>query len=346
MSHSVGARANNMDAIRLLLAASVILSHSYPLATGNHDGEPIHWLTMGQSTIGSIAVDCFFILSGYLIAQSWLRSSSAKSYFAKRIKRIVPAFLVAATISAFIIAPLYGGHSLDVVQYLKQVVRLRPYEPPGTFASNPFPGAANGSLWTIYYEFACYVGVAIMGVMGLLGRKRLTLALWIASIILGSAYLYTGRHDWQFANWARLLPCYLSGVVFFLYRDRISLNGRGAMAALLALCIAARIPHAWAATAPIAIAYLVLWASFTPVMRVHNAGKFGDFSYGTYLWAFPVQQMIAYHFGPIDPLPMTVMAVVFTAPLAFASWHLAEKPFLKRRETDQTASQPVALSRA
>src|SRR5271154_4636955 len=102
-------RRNNLDFVRLFLAILVIFSHSYPLGLGTEKNEPFMLATNGQITGGSIAVDCFFILSGFLIAHSFIYSNSLLDYFRKRVFRIYPAFIVAMLFGALLIAPIAGA---------------------------------------------------------------------------------------------------------------------------------------------------------------------------------------------------------------------------------------------
>ena len=104
-------RENNLDFVRLSLAVLVIFSHSFPLGNRTEHLEPVVRLTHGQSTAGVIAVDAFFIISGFLITNSFLRSRSVWDYFRKRIARIYPGFLACMLVCALIVAPLAGAAS-------------------------------------------------------------------------------------------------------------------------------------------------------------------------------------------------------------------------------------------
>ena len=157
-------RENNFDLLRFLLAVSVIYSHSYPLTLGADEyAEPMKALSRGRTTIGSIAVDCFFIISGFLITQSWLRSKGFFDYLRRRILRIFPGYIVVLAVCHFVVAPLSGvdvsqTFSGERLRYLVgRMLTLRYYNEPAAFPTNPYPFAINGSLWTIRYEFACYL---------------------------------------------------------------------------------------------------------------------------------------------------------------------------------------------
>ena len=180
-------RRNNLDFVRLSLATLVIISHSFPLATGTEKYEPLLLATHGQTTAGTIAVNLFFVLSGFLIANSLLSSSSAWSYLRKRVRRIYPGFIATLLVGALVVCcwrrpPAHIIRSPRGLEISVGCVRLREFAYDHAFPLNPAPGAINGSLWSISYEFWCYVGVAGLGVVGLLARRRVVLGIFWMSL--------------------------------------------------------------------------------------------------------------------------------------------------------------------
>lgn len=154
---SFHARENNFDFLRFFAAALVLFAHSYPLV-GRREDEPLTLLT-GYEKGGSIAVGVFFVMSGYLIASSWLASSSPKSFLIKRALRIFPALIVAVLLSAFVIGPLVTQFDLGrylaadgTWTYLQNILLVTRYELPGVFTGNLYPDVVNGSLWTLPLE--------------------------------------------------------------------------------------------------------------------------------------------------------------------------------------------------
>jgi peptidoglycan/LPS O-acetylase OafA/YrhL len=345
-------RDNNFDFIRLAMAVLVIYSHSYPLGTGSESAEPFtivtrHQVTGGnQLTGGHIAVDVFFIVSGFLITASYERSSGIASYLKKRVARIYPAFVVAMVFSALVMVPLSGGHLVEtslnrkVLDFVVQTARLQEYHLAGEFAGNPSPGAMNGSLWSIEYEFWCYIGVVFLGLSGILRRQRVLLALFICTVILGYVYavfqLSQGGHilGQIFGSppfWARLLPMYMAGIVFYRFRAHLSLKSSWILVACGLLVAAALVPCGWPLFFPVAGAYLVLAAAYHPAIRLHGWSKYGDFSYGTYLYAFPIQQQLMRWIGhPVSHWVLFGLATPVTLVCAIISWHGVEKWFLRR----------------
>src|ERR1700743_1286518 len=105
MSPRPGNEGNNFDSLRLIFAVLVILSHSFPLGRGSNDTEPLSVITNGALTLGDLSVWGFFVISGFLITQSWLRSSSTGKYLKRRVARIYPGFIVMSLVSALLIVP-------------------------------------------------------------------------------------------------------------------------------------------------------------------------------------------------------------------------------------------------
>lgn len=344
-------RRNNLDFLRLALAVLVILSHSYPLGTATESTEPMHRWTRGQMTFGAVAVDLFFVMSGFLITASVLRSPTLWVYMQRRISRIYPGFITASLLGVGLFGVigaerLVANHWLAAGDFLLQTLRLREFTFQSAFSANPYPNAINGSLWSIQYEFWCYIGVALLAAASILRRPLIVAVLLGVSVLVG---VYFQASDLVLGGkwlgvllgspqlWARLLPFYLAGMVFYLFRGHIPLQGWIAAAALASLVAACWWPWGWAALFPLSGTYLVFYLAFQPRLPLSQAGKFGDFSYGTYLYAFPVQQVLMQHFGHlVAPWRLFVVALPITLLFAVASWYGVERRFLRpvrRKET-------------
>jgi len=339
-------KENNFDFLRLALAVLVIFSHAFPLVTGTEIHEPLRVLTHGQMTCGAFAVDLFFVMSGFLIAGSAQRSRSIGSYLKKRVARIYPAFIVSAVLMALVVLPLSGGTFAEahwparLMDFALQTLRLREFHVKGAFADNPYPGVLNGSVWSIQYEFWCYLGVAMLAAVGLLNLKQRgwVLGIFVASVAISVAFQTQG---WvlggKFAGallgspqlWARLLPFYLAGVVFYLFRDRMRLHAWGGVLALLSLLAASWVNAGWCAVFPVAGAYLVFYVAFARWIPLQRVGRFGDFSYGTYLYAFPIEQLLIIKFGhAASPWLVFGFATPLALLAAIVSWYAVERRFL------------------
>ena len=155
---SLGGRVNNFDFLRLFLAVLVIFSHSFPLGAALDADESFIRLTRGQTTGGTIAVNFFFIISGYLITASFLRAGSVPEYLGNRVRRIYPAFVAAALVGSLVIVPLAGGVVAGdgivgwLVNLIWNTLRLHEFVQLGAFSRNSHPNIVNGSPWTVAYE--------------------------------------------------------------------------------------------------------------------------------------------------------------------------------------------------
>jgi peptidoglycan/LPS O-acetylase OafA/YrhL len=378
-------RANNFDALRFALATAVIFSHSYPLTRGESEAfEPLHWFSHGQIWIGAAAVNCFFIISGFLITQSWLRCRGLVDFFRKRVLRIYPGYLVNAAVCLLIVAPMAGADIHKIVslkdgpRHILKAVLLRgvglqaplvkpdsseapqdldaapPRDPIQTnaFPTNPMPGALNGSLWSIRFEFACYVLTPVIASIGLLKRRRWMVALTVAVLACQVALSIIDPFEGgmaekgpRFASLHLLLRCmvlYFAGVLACLYEDRLP-HGRGwAAAALAAFVAAALVPPAMMVVAPVALTFLVFWFAFEPRIGCQNFAKYGDFSYGIYLYAFPIQQLLVMVAGPMQPVTLFLATLAPTFAAAGASWFLVERPCLRLKSRAARPSTSLA----
>ncbi len=330
-------RENNFDFLRLFFAILVIFCHSYILLRADKDEPFLRW-TNGQVDGGGIAVDCFFILSGYLITASFLRSKSVWSYLGKRSRRIFPGLLAAYVVGAWLVPMIadfpmpYRSTPTGILHFLEMTSRMRALYIHGAFASNPDPNIVNNSIWTIPYEFTCYVLIAMLGVAGLFRRRALLVAVFLLSLVVGSASPIWGpvlsRTHLGLEAWARFIPFYLAGTVAWVFRERIRVTSIGVALCVVSIVIAAAIPFTWNPVFACAGTYLVLAFGGANSIRLHSAARYGDFSYGTYLYAWPVQQCIILFTGVSRPWPLFLMATIATAPFAIASWYLIERPFL------------------
>ena len=330
-------RDNNFDFLRQFAAFLVIFGHSQSIV-----GVPQYGL-WGHG-IATIGVLIFFGLSGYLVTMSWIREPSYLSFFVKRSLRIFPALILCVLLSAFVLGTLLTTLPLSAYfdnamfkLYFNNVV-LRPhYNLPGVFTGNIYPNAVNGSLWSLPVEYACYMLIALIAV----GRERIS-AIAVAIVTLGLFVTwrwYTQVYDGaQIVIWASdlghatsVMPFFMVSALLCILRDKIAFRWDVALVFVLILM---GLEHVWPVVAVnlvtwIFVPYIVLtigWAS-TPVLR--RFGRFGDPSYGMYLYGFPVQQTIVYlSNNQIGFVALTLWTTVSVVVLGLLSWRLLEKPAL------------------
>ncbi len=340
-------QTNNFDFLRFLAASLVIVGHVYPL---NARPDAIEVGSLGLFPSGHIAVCIFFVISGYLIIQSGLKTASVFSYLSKRILRIIPGLFVSLLFAIFIIGPINTTLSLPEyfgnirTYYFLDHIKLYPiYHDtlPGVFESNPHK-SPNGSLWTLPYEFTMYLFVIL--VVFLYRNKWHWFLISFSCFFLFFCFYYPyfqGDKQLMFINLNifHLVDFgiyFVLGMLFYIYQDKIPLHWAGAILAvvlwlgLYPIAQAGYIPLVaitWARY--FSICYLVMYFAFLKG-PLNNFGKSGDYSYGIYIYAFPIQQTIVHFWGAtMPPYQQILLAFVFVLPLAWLSWHFIEKPSLK-----------------
>jgi peptidoglycan/LPS O-acetylase OafA/YrhL len=347
-----GGRGNNLDLLRFCAASLVVLSHSYPLS-GHLADEPLARATR-IFDFASIAVIVFFAISGYLVARSYDRSRSLVAYARSRALRILPAYVAATLYAAFVIGP--WATTLPLADYLADartwiyvretllfvgIDRL-----PGVFVDNPYPLAINGSLWTLWLEVFCYAALAVAGALGALWRPWRALALAVALFALGElspAFVAWMPRGDAFLG-PRLAGTFVAGALAYAWRDRIPLSPWIALGALaIAAALLGTRVEVYALYGAIVYATLVL--AYHPSLDVPGFRRFGDYSYGIYVYAYPTQQAIASALGPMPPLLLFGLAYPAIFALALASWHAIEAPALKFKRAKVVGPKPARRPR-
>ena len=196
---------------------------------------------------------------------------------------------------------------------------------PGVFENNPFHNIVNGSLWTIRYELTCYIALPAIF---LLFRKR-----EVASLLLSAAVIYIALNLFSAPKYL-IIPffcCFLCGSLMYIFREKIPMHWMLAnlSAALLIASVALKIFNY---TFPFLAGYLIIYLALVPKSMLTKFGKYGDFSYGIYIWAFPVQQVIAQYFSSKGPLFNALVSFPIVLIVAIISWYLVEKPALARKK--------------
>ncbi len=353
-------RANNLDFLRVAAALLVLFSHSWAIAYGQEgwdQDEPLNSLSHGHLSLGGIAVVFFFIISGYLVAASYERSPGPVSFLSKRAVRIFPGLAVLAFLSAFVIGPLvthlpiaayfsapetyfYAIKNLTMLQYTDAL--------PGVFEGNPHPGAVNGSLWTLRFEVLCYLGLAGLGICGALKRLPATLiflgigALNVVTHVLSSAHLLNMSTGIGFIadRFLGLSVYFLAGTLAYLWRERLPMTPKLAVAALILQCLSIAFGVFPLIFAPVS-AYVIFWLAFGPWLKLHKFGEYGDFSYGIYIYGWPVQQVVYLFLGSSATWwSIFLGSLLPVVGLAALSWHLVEKRFLRRSPKPQIQANP------
>lgn len=345
--------ANNFHFLRFLAAVFVIYGHCFPLS-GRSNFDDLQILTGGLFPTAHMGVCIFFSISGYLIATSLVRSTGYIRFIWKRFIRIMPGLIAATIFTILIVGPLATTldwkeyfTSMETYRYLKCLKLFPPYPDalPGAFTELP-ASATNGSLWTLAYEVTCY-GI-LLGGYAIFGKKLKYVSL-VLFVLLWSSFLY-----WQSALDANPITIrfihldlghlinfgmyFLLGSVIFFFQDQIPYKGSIAIA-LLVLLLAVYYCASVLGLFPLAaigmiryllVPYVVLYLGFKKG-PLNKFGDIGDLSYGLYIYAFPVQQLIVQYFWPqeISITEMFIYSLLLTLPLSWLSWKFVEEPTLK-----------------
>lgn len=326
-------RNNALNAFRLALATEVILFHSFPM-TGHLPPKAANQLLL------SLGVDGFFAISGFLISRSWLNDPRIRDYLLARALRILPGFYVCLIVIAFVFAPLseaIQGHSprrlllsgapLQFVIQNSAIVYLH-NSIGGTPRGTPAGAAWNVSLWSLIWEVMCYLVVAVIGVVGLANRRWISPALLVLAIV-GAMLLppltFPGR--WTIPQLAvRAAIMFASGALLYQWRDVIPARWSLVAVSVVIVLAAGQLPD-YRVVGGLPLAYAVVVSG----ALIHNKRLRlrTDLSYGTYIYAFPTQQLVAVcGLARLNPLVFFVVATTATLPLAALSWFLVEKPAL------------------
>ncbi len=339
-------RDNNFNLIRISAALMVLITHSVALGLGDPSAEPLR-ATLGI-TLGTIAVDLFFVASGLLVCNSLMRSRSLLEFGWARSLRILPA-LIAMLLLVVIglgtaittLSPAAYLSSPLTFDYLKKCATLFfgvGYTLPGVFETNPYANAVNGSLWTLTYEVRIYALLAVAWAVAKVGRSHQELVfralVGTSAVVSAAFYLSLHPHSADELPFLRLLYMFCTGAAFHVLRDRIPLSARFFWALLAGLFFTARFHReSFFFVYSLGIPYLLLYLAYVPGGAIRKYNRIGDYSYGVYIYAFPVQQTLV-QLVPGIAVPALLFASVGVAlTLAMLSWHLLERRALEQRSS-------------
>jgi peptidoglycan/LPS O-acetylase OafA/YrhL len=361
-------RANSIGFLRLALATSVLVAHASPLGFGGTNYG--HQLTRNQLELGGLGVYGFFVLSGFLITASGMRFSLPR-YGWHRFLRIFPGFWACLLVTAFVIAPLvalyerdtlagFWNHPTGPADYIVDnfFTGIQQYGISGLLSTTPYgkmtggPSAFDGSLWSLIYELSCYVIVAVLAWTGVLrSAPRLLLVITGALYALAAFDFARQLPETNTGMFGRgiigpipligaldrttahmLIMLFLAGACMHLYKHRIPMHPAVAAGAAVAFFGSAALGGFMVIGTP-AYVYLLIWTACKLPRMFQGVGRKRDYSYGIYIYAFPVQQVIALVGGAKWGPPVYILlSLAGTLLLAIPSWHLVEKPAMSAKD--------------
>ena len=341
-------RNNCLNALRLALAAEVILFHSFPV-TGRMPPAAILQLLF------AVGVDGFFAISGFLIARSWLTNPRLGEYLTARVLRILPGFYVCLVVTAFVIAPIsveiQGGSAADLlmstspIEYVlkNSAVAHLQFDVGGTPLGVPMVGDWNASLWSLVWELLCYMAVAVLGLVGLATRR------WTSLVIVGLAAVgafllppLTFPGVWTIPQLlARCAMMFAAGAVMYHWRDVIPARWSLVAISVVIVVLAGVFLPDYRVVAALPLAYAVVVSG--ALIKNNRLALRTDLSYGLYIYAFPVQQLLVVSgLAFLNPVVFFLVATIATLPLAALSWFLVEKRALSLKYRLRRRNAPSA----
>ena len=350
-------KKNNLNFIRLIAAILVVYMHSFSISLGDEAGDVIGMLTMGKEYAGGLAVDIFFIISGFLICKSFDNSKSIVQYIKARFLRIWPLLFVVVILLTFVMGPLvtsykvshYFFSNLDKLCYfLRNIFFINTYtQLPGVFM-NHYQNSVDGSLWTLMYEVICYIFVVIFAPIW--NKKRFSIS--VLATVFSAIYLYHNYiHSFAIGfisdvfihNMTRFMTYFLVGMLFYLYRDVIRIDKKLLATGILVVVVGILFLDFTICFA-IGGACIIFVIGFSEKINTQWYEKIGDLSYGIYLISFPIQQLVVYFLGKerkdlilqMNPYLNFVISIVVCLPVAYLSWHFIEQPCLKLKNKKLT----------
>lgn len=337
-------RDNNFNLVRFLAAALVLVSHSWPLTAT--PGEPLE--RIAGFSLGHLGVDVFFVVSGFLVTGSLLARATLADFARARALRIFPALALSAFGTAFVIGPLvtdlpaarYLAHP-DTWLFALQNSLTWPmgvrWWLPGVFYDNPGGPAVNGALWSLPWELTMYVLLGMLGLWLLRerGPERVARARTVVMVVAIAAMIGHGvneafafSHRFEVVQGLRLVALFFGAGSLQLLRGRVPLALGPLAGSIVALVLGLLLGGGWLLLYPLALAYLVVWLALVPAGPIRLYNRVGDYSYGFYLWQFPIQQWVVLGSREVRPLELMLIAGPITLVLAAISWHLVEGPAL------------------
>jgi peptidoglycan/LPS O-acetylase OafA/YrhL len=320
--------------LRICAAIMVIFAHSFPVAAGWEDPT---WRSHSVIiSAGSAAVDIFFIISGYLVIASWLRDPNMARFAVRRVARIWPGLLVMLLVTTLVVGSAVTALPLQrylsdpgTTQYLVGSALLQPvWDLPGVFLGNPAPGV-NGSIWTLPIEVTAYAGLLLFGpLLCSTGRRRLVRAAAIvAGLVVGALLVRTVLSRFVLGGVLFLLHqsfliFFVAGVLLYLGRRRVPMTWPWFALAVLglvaALVVGLMIPVF------VFLSYAVIFLSTRRGTLGERLTRLGDPSYGIYIYAYPIQQLLVHLRFASNPWVLFAEATAVSIVVGYLSWHLVE----------------------
>ncbi len=336
---------NNFDFLRLLFATLVVVHHCYPIS-GFSEQDPLYYFSNHTLSYSYLGVRGFFVISGYLIFQSLYRSKNILDYLVKRILRIYPALFVVLILSMLVCSTAYNG---TVIDYFKNkstwtyvpvnllLIKLQ-LGIQGVFEDIPFRSVINGSLWTIIYEFSMYLFlIPFLWIKHFNETQKKRIVFFVLLLLFVARLTLHEYKDWHigalaFGQWIHFAVLFMSGALLSILQiEKYKFRN-----VLLIICLIL-----FFACMPFSFYEILQYFILPPIVIIIGAAatkglssigeKIGDISYGTYIYGFPIQQLLMHYFS-FDIVSLLLVSLPLTLLFGWLSWHLVEKHILNKKK--------------
>lgn len=328
---------NFFTPLRLIFASLVVIGHAYVIVLGGSEHEPHVFY---HYTFSYIAVNMFFIASGFLVTKSMLFRGDSASFISARGLRIYPALIVHMLFVMLLIGPFVTNlplkeffsspdwylQPLKVLTFLDTDMNL-----PGIFSTNS-EQIGSGALWTLRYEFLAYIGTWLLFLIGGLRHKWMIAAQFVLPCfawIIGKHFGVFEKLPATVESLGRFGIAYGLGAALYAYREKISFH---------VLLIPVFLAFTWVTRNNVAIleifmnlmlAWGVMIAAYMKAPKLEWTQKLSDVSYGIYIYHWVILQSLYYFFPDMTVWPLIIIGYIITLGLSHASWHIVEKPTLR-----------------
>jgi len=330
---------NFFTPLRFMFAYMVLLGHAFVVVLGHSSNEPHIFYEM---TFSFMAVNLFFIASGFLVTGSMMYRKNVASFVSARILRIFPALIVHVFLMMFVFGLMTT--SLPWLQYLtdpdtlKQpfiVLSFKETEMalPGILPNN-HEHQASATLWTLRYELLAYIGTFIAFCLGLMKQRWMILAQFLIFVVAVPVAYQTGIYENLPATLQSLLRfglCYGLGAAIYAYRDKLKFH----IALIPALILLTALAHntvLFEVVGIITAGYMLFWAAYVIIPKLDFLKKYDDISYGLYIYHWATLQAIAHFVPGIGILTLIILSTPIAIGIAMLSWKHVEKPALSYKD--------------
>ena len=353
LSEYARSRDNNFTLLRLIAAFTVVLAHSGPILGNPGTGDFVFW-HIGRGT-GEMALDMLFVTSGFLVTASLFNRGDLNHFLWARALRLYPALWLMLPVTVLLIAPALTSLSLQdyygskttweyLVRGMTVLWGMR-YSLPGVFDVLPLKGEFNGSLWTLPVEARMYIYLAVGWIaFAWAPRIRVRALSFVAPVAAAIFYAVVLRANARGAisNADVAIFMFFYGASFYFWRDRLFINRAIFVGLPILVVAAATIDRSLAfAVYLLCVAPFLLCLAYIPGGRIRAVNRWGDYSYGIYIYAFPVQQTLAMFFPKLSIFAMATGAGLISWALAFCSWNLVEKRAMGMKDACANATMRV-----